>query len=76
MYLDHDIYYEMKQFQKRFIKEVIAEVTVLSALIIVPLAFLGPGWTRKRPNDAVIAARFRQEHPPSKADEEEGIERE
>jgi hypothetical protein len=26
-------------------KEVITRVTILSALIIVPLAFLGPGWT-------------------------------
>jgi hypothetical protein len=61
----------MKHFQKRFIKEVIAEVTILSALIIVPLAFLGPGWTKKQPDDRVVAARFRQEHSESKADGEE-----
>jgi hypothetical protein len=65
---------DMKQFQKRFIKEVVAEVTILSALIIVPLAFLGPGWTRKPPNDRAVAARFRQEHPVSKA-AEQAIER-
>ena len=62
--------WEMKQFQKRFIKEVIAEVTVLSALIIVPLAFLGPGWTRRKPNDGVVSARFQQQHTPSTANEE------
>jgi hypothetical protein len=61
----------MKQFQKRFIKEVVAEVTILSALIIVPLAFLGPGWTRKPPNDHAVAAQFRQEHPVSEGDEQD-----
>jgi hypothetical protein len=61
----------MKQFQKRFIKEAVADATILSALIVVPLAFLGTGWTRKQPNDRVVAARFRQEHPVSKADEQE-----
>jgi hypothetical protein len=65
----------MKQFQKRFIKEVVAEVTILSALVIVPLAFLGPGWTGKQPNHRAVAARFRREHPVSKADEQD-IERE
>ena len=60
---------EMKQFQKRFIKEVIVEVTILSALIIVPLAFLGPGWTRRKPDDRVVAARFRQQHSASTSDE-------
>ena len=61
----------MKQFQKRFIKEVIAEITILSALIIVPLAFLGPSWTRRKPDDHIVAARFNQEHPASKAEEED-----
>lgn len=53
----------MKQFQKRFMKEVIADATILSALIILPIAFLGPGWTSKRPDERAVAARFRQEHP-------------
>jgi hypothetical protein len=34
---------EMKQLQKRFLKEVVVDATILSALVIVPLAFLGPG---------------------------------
>lgn len=58
----------MKQFQKRFIKEVIAEVTILSALINVPLAFL---WTRRKPDAHFVAARVKQEHPASKAEEED-----
>jgi hypothetical protein len=62
--------YEMKQFQKRFIKEVIAEATVLCTPI-VPLAFPGPGRTRRMPDDHIAAARFRQEHSISKADEED-----
>jgi hypothetical protein len=53
------------------IKEVIAEVTILSALIIVPLAFLGPGWTRRKPDDRVVDARFREEHSASKANEQD-----
>ena len=57
----------MKQFQKRFIKEVITDATILSALIIVPLAFLGPGWRTKNPDDQVLAARFRDEHVPKVA---------
>ena len=32
-----------KQYRKRFIKDVIVEVTILSALIVVLLAFLDPG---------------------------------
>ena len=51
----------MKQFQKRFLKEAVGDAAVLSALIILPLAFLGPGWTRKQ-DDKVLAARFQQEH--------------
>lgn len=31
----------MKQYQKRFIKEAVADATILTALIIVPLAFSG-----------------------------------
>lgn len=61
----------MKQFQRRFVKEVVAEVTILSALIIVPLAFLRPGWTRKQPNDRIVAARFRQEHAMPEVDQQD-----
>lgn len=61
----------MKQFQKRFLKEVAVDATILSALVIVPLAFLGPGWTRKQPNERLVASQFKQEHSVSKADEQE-----
>ena len=59
----------MKQFQKRFIKQVVADATVLSALIILPLAFLGPGWRAKNPDDRVQAARFRDDHAPTASTE-------
>jgi hypothetical protein len=29
---------------KQFVKEIISDTAVLTMLIIVPLAFLGPGW--------------------------------
>jgi hypothetical protein len=29
---------------KKFVKEIISDTAVLSMLIILPLAFLGPGW--------------------------------
>lgn len=34
---------------KPFIKEIIANAAMLSALIVLPIAFLGPGWTRSNP---------------------------
>ena len=35
----------MKKLPKgNFMKEVVAETAILSALIILPMAFLGPGW--------------------------------
>ena len=46
---------------RQFIKEAIADATILSALIILPMAVLGPGWTRK-PDDRVLAAQFRRDH--------------
>ena len=33
-----------KLFKGSFMKEVVAETAILSALIILPMAFLGPGW--------------------------------
>lgn len=42
---------------KPFIKEIMADAAILSGLIILPIAFLGPGWRRKdtdyhpRPNE-------------------------
>jgi hypothetical protein len=47
---------QMKQFQKRFIKEVIAKVTILCAPIMGPLAFLGSIRTRRVPDDHIAAA--------------------
>ena len=55
----------MKQFQKRFIKQVVADASILSVLIIFPLAFLGPGWRAKTPDDRAQAARFRDNHVPT-----------
>ena len=34
---------------KKFIKEIIANATLLSALILLPMTFRGPGW---RPREA------------------------
>lgn len=47
---------------KRYIKEIIAESAILSVLIILPMAFLGPGWRIKNPSTHVAAQRFQQEH--------------
>jgi hypothetical protein len=39
----------MKKILKSgFMKEVVAETAILSALIILPMAFLGPGWRMPR----------------------------
>ena len=32
---------------KPFIKEILADAAILSGLIILPMAFLGPGWRSK-----------------------------
>jgi hypothetical protein len=48
---------------KRFIKEILSDTAILSVLIILPLAFLGPGWRTK---DASLPQHgsFRDKHKP------------
>lgn len=57
---------------KGFMKEVIADATILSLLIIAPMAFLGPGWRTKNPDGHVSAQRFKREHLPGEETEEGG----
>jgi hypothetical protein len=33
-------------FKSNFMKEVVADTAILSLLIILPMAFLGPGWRK------------------------------
>ena len=37
-----------KVFKGGFMKEAFAETAILSALIILPMAFLGPGWNKRQ----------------------------
>ena len=47
---------------KRYMKEILADSAILSLLIIFPMAFLGPGWRTKNPDNHLIAQRFQREH--------------
>ena len=53
---------------KAFIKEILGDTVVLSLLIILPLAFLGPGWrtTSQYQNG------FRRDHKPVSGEAQEG----
>ena len=57
---------------KRYMKEIFADATILSLLIITPMAFLGPGWRTKNPDGHVSAERFKREHLPGEKAEEGG----
>lgn len=47
---------------KRFITKVLWDSVVLSALVILPIAFLGPGWKTQTPKDQIARERFQREH--------------
>ena len=46
---------------KGFIKEILTDTALLSALIILPLAFLGPGW-RTNTSSQTQNGSFRNQH--------------
>lgn len=53
---------------KKFAREVVRDATVLSVLVIAPMSFLGPGWTRPRPTRE---ASFAQQHQQTSEDAEQ-----
>jgi hypothetical protein len=46
---------------KQLLKEAFRDAMTLSALVIVPMLFLGPGWTPKE--DKALRANFSDLHP-------------
>jgi hypothetical protein len=46
---------------KKLFKEAFRDAMTLSALVIVPMLFLGPGWTPK--GDKALRASFAELHP-------------
>ena len=46
----------------RMMKEILRDSAILTGLIIVPIAFLGPGWRPKNPDAISSTERFSQEH--------------
>jgi hypothetical protein len=52
-----------KSFKGNFMREVVAETAILSCLIILPMAFLGPGWRMPQQKAFADAHRARIDSP-------------